>query len=107
MRKGQKVKTDMFCENDPRSVAAMLRGTGDGREKHYERHNRKALLRNPELTNEDLARMYDRDARKIGFDGALRMERQRKTVAIIKSVVYNVVGVCTVLLALMYLQTWL
>lgn len=101
MRNDRKVKTDMFCENDPRSVAAMLRGTGDGREKRYARFVRKAFSRDPDLTNEEVARMYE-DACDIGFEDAVRLERQLRVRAIIGRAGFHLVGVCAAFLALKY-----
>lgn len=87
MKEAKRVRIDAYCESDPRSVAAMLRGTGDGREKLFEMYTRKALLRNPHLTGEDLTRMYEYDARDMG------VVSQLKALVAISNVGYHLIGV--------------
>lgn len=86
-RKSQIIQTDLCAENDPRSVSAMLRGKGDGREKLYAVYARHARLRNPQLTDLDLTEMYARDARNPCLIGKLRL------IVAISSMGYQVFGV--------------
>lgn len=96
MKSNRKIQEDICCANDPRSVAAMLRGTGDGREKEYARYAKKALARNPSLDSEDLRRMYEDDTWKLGYEDEVRLDRQRRAKVIMGRVGYHFIGVSAV-----------
>lgn len=87
MKNQRKIQIDMFCEDDPRSVAAMLRGKGDGREKLYLIYAFFAKQLDPTLTDLDLTEMYARDSRK-----PLLIQKLRLTV-LLRSVGYQFIGV--------------
>lgn len=48
----------IWCVNDPRSVGAMLRGRGDGREKLYLQFCEFHRAQNPRVTEDELHQMY-------------------------------------------------
>lgn len=48
----------IWCVNDPRSVGAMLRGRGDGREKLYLQFCEIHRAQNPRVTEDELHQMY-------------------------------------------------
>lgn len=47
-----------WLDNDPRSVQAMLRGKGDGRDRLYSKFEQKALRSNPAASLDQIAEDY-------------------------------------------------
>lgn len=47
-----------WVKDDPRSVAAMLRGSGDGRDKKYLRYEKRMRLANPQIGEEELIVLF-------------------------------------------------
>lgn len=56
-----------FAVKDTRSVAAMLRGFGDGRDRAYQKFIDTEILKEPILSEEELAEIYTRQARAEYF----------------------------------------
>lgn len=52
-----------FAEDDPRSVAAQLRGHGDGRAQRFDRFRTKFLKRNPDADESAVADAYEQACR--------------------------------------------
>ncbi len=53
-----------FAQQDPRSVSAMLRGAGDGREKPFLDFEKQAALVDPLLDDEEIGEFYRRQCRE-------------------------------------------
>lgn len=66
-----------FAKKDNRSIAAMLRGNGDGREKKFEDFRNSEVLRDPLITEEEIQEVYEAVSRAEYF-------RDRVTVAPVK-----------------------
>lgn len=94
MKNPRKVQIDAYCENDPRSVAAMLRGKGDGREKLYANYAWQARLLNPQLTDLDLTYLYEEYARNPALIRKLRL------IVNLRSIGYQLIGVGSAFLIL-------
>ena len=61
-----------FAAKDTRSVSAMLRGNGDGRELAYQKFIDTEILKEPILSEAELAEIYSRQSRAEYF-------RERRT----------------------------
>ncbi len=61
---GPKLHMQDFAHRDRRSVSAMLRGRGDGRERPYLEFEKRSLLIDPPLDDEEIGELYRRHRRE-------------------------------------------